>query len=87
MAKIIIPSPFRKYSEGMREVIIESTNLGEGMQELTDRYHGLSKLLDQPALLSLFINGTMLRIPFNEWNTVSIKDDDEITLIIPIAGG
>jgi len=87
MAKVIIPAPFRKYADGLREVIIDSDNLGDLMRGLVARYKGLGVLLEQPALLSLFINGTMLRKGHEQWDSVTIEDNAEITLIIPIAGG
>ncbi len=87
MAKVIIPAPFRKYADGLREVMIDSNNLGDVMRGLVTRYKGLSVLLEQPALLSLFINGTMLRTGHEQWDSVTIEDNAEITLIIPIAGG
>ncbi len=87
MAKVIIPAPFRKYADGLREVMIDSNNLGEVMRGLVARYQGLGVLFEQPALLSLFIDGVMLRTAHDEWDSVAINDDAEITLIIPIAGG
>jgi sulfur carrier protein ThiS len=35
-------------------------------------------------LLSIFINGKLTKA---EWNTVSLTNEDEVSLIIPIAGG
>ncbi len=87
MAKVIIPSPFRKHAEGRREVVIDAAKLGELMRELVVKYRGLSVMFDNPALLSIFINGNMLRAAPDQWDSVAVQDGDEVTLIIPIAGG
>lgn len=87
MAKVIIPSPFRKHVEGRREVNIHAGRLAELMRELADRYKGLNSLFDNPALLSIFINGAMLHATPERWESVTVSDRDEVTLIIPIAGG
>ncbi len=87
MAKVIIPSPFRKHVEGRREVVINAGILAELVHELADRYNGLGSMFDNPALLSIFINGAMLRATPERWETVTVNESDEVTLIIPIAGG
>ncbi len=87
MAKVIIPSPFRKHVEGRREVVIDGGRLAEIVRELADRYKGLSSMFDNPALLSIFINGAMLRATPERWESVTVNEGDEVTLIIPIAGG
>ena len=87
MAKVIIPSPLRKYAEGRREVVIDAAKLEELMRELLERHRGLSVIFDNPALLSIFINGIMLRTTPDQWGSVAVQDGDEVTLIVPIAGG
>ncbi len=87
MAKVIIPSPFRKHVKGRREVTVDAVRLGEIIRELTQRYQGLRVMFDNPALLSIFINGVMLRVAPDQWDSVAVGQGDEVTLIIPIAGG
>ncbi len=87
MAKVIIPSPLRKHTDGVRDVQVKGENLSDVMRELTAKYPGLEPVFAKPALLSIFINGTMLRKKPDAWPSVVTGQDDEITLIIPIAGG
>ena len=87
MAQVIIPSPLRKHTDGLRDIRVDSATLHEVLQELVERYPALKSLMDRPALLSIFINGVMLREKPEAWSAVSIDEHDEITLIIPIAGG
>ena len=87
MAQIIIPSPLRKHTGGKREVQVKSSSLEDAMKELVASHPGLKRLFDRPALISVFINGSMLREKPGAWGSVSLAEQDEITLIIPIAGG
>ncbi|HFQ88974.1 MAG TPA: hypothetical protein ENK27_02760 [Desulfobulbus sp.] len=87
MARIIIPFPFRKHTENRREVDIEGASLSQVIEGLVHRYPGLKTINDQPALLSVFINGRQVQGKTGEWDSVPLRSDDEVSLIIPIAGG
>ncbi len=87
MAKFIIPSPFRKYTDNQREVIVDSTDLGGAMKALVKSYEGMNVLFDHPALLSVFVNGKLVSTGADQWDRMNLENSDEITLIIPIAGG
>jgi len=87
MATIIIPFPFRKHTENKREVILGGENLGLIMDELIKQYPGLQIINEQPGLLSIFVNGKSIQGGTEEWAAVPVADSDEISLIIPIAGG
>jgi hypothetical protein len=84
MANIIIPFPLRKFTDNLREVEVEAGILAECMEILITKYPGLNSILENPALLSIFVNGTLCR---DVWTDVRLDHDDEISLIIPIAGG
>lgn len=84
MAGIIIPSPFRKFTDKLREIDVDGNTLAECMETLIGQYPGLNSIHDHPALLSIFINGKLIK---DEWNSVLLNDEDEISLIMPIAGG
>ena len=84
MAKIIIPFPFRKFTDDIREVGIAGTTLAECIENLVNLYPGMKTIDDHPALLSIFINGKQNK---NSWESVQLQDEDEVSLIIPIAGG
>jgi len=87
MATIIIPFPFRKHTDNRREVSLTGENLSEILERLLQQYPGLQVIQDQPSLLSIFINGKSIKGGAEQWQQVSIADSDEISLIIPIAGG
>ena len=87
MPKVIIPSPLRKHTDDQREVVIDGENLKESMERLLRQYPGLKNVNDNSALLSIFINSRLIRMGIENWDQLSLNNDDEITLIIPIAGG
>ncbi|MEA3386237.1 MAG: MoaD/ThiS family protein [Thermodesulfobacteriota bacterium] len=87
MAKIIIPFPLRKYADNRREVIIGGDNLKKIMELLLRQYPGLETINHDSALLSIFINNRLIRTGSKKWDTLILNNEDEIALIIPIAGG
>lgn len=87
MANIIIPFPFRKYTDNQRELSLAGKSLADVLNGLLKKYPGLLIIHDQPGLLSIFINGKSVAGNVDQWNEVTIADNDEISLIIPIAGG
>ena len=87
MAKVIIPFPLRKYADNQREVIIDGDNLEETMELLLRQYPGLETINHDSALLSIFINNKLIRTGSEKWDRFILNNEDEIALIIPIAGG
>ena len=87
MPKIIIPSPLRKYADNQREVVIDGDSLQETMERLLLEYPQLEAMNNDSALLSVFINSRLIRTGIEKWDTLTLNSEDEITLIIPIAGG
>ena len=87
MAKVIIPFPLRKYADNQREVIIEGGNLKETMELLLRQYPGLETINLDFAILSIFINSRLIRAGIEKWDMFILNNEDEIALIIPIAGG
>ena len=87
MAKVIIPFPLRKHADNRREVIIDGKNLKETMELLLQQYPGLETINHDSAILSIFINNRLIRTGIDKWNTFILNNEDEIALIIPIAGG
>jgi len=87
MAKVIIPFPLRKYADNRREVIIDGDDLKETMELLLRQYPGLETINHDSSLLSIFINNRLIRTGIEKWNTLILNNEDEIALIIPIAGG
>ena len=87
MPKVIIPSPLREHADNQREVIIEGASFGEAMDRLCQLHPGLKAVTKDSPLLSVFINNRLVRTGVNNWNTLLVNHDDEITLMIPLAGG
>ena len=87
MAKVIIPFPLRKHADNRREVIIDGDDLKETMELLLRQYPGLETINHDSAILSIFINNRLIRTGIEKWDTLILNNEDEIALIIPIAGG
>ncbi len=87
MARVIIPFPYRKYTDNEREIVIDAPDLEGTMKRLVQMHEGLNVLFEQPKLLSIFVNGRLVKVQQKDWSQISLKQDDEISLIIPIAGG
>ena len=87
MAQVIIPFPFRKHTNGRRELTIDGSTLAEVLDNLLHDFPGLQVIREQPELLSLFLNGTMAATADQDLQAIPVTDSDEISLIIPIAGG
>lgn len=87
MATIIIPFPFRKHTDSQREVSVTGNTLFDSLEDLLKKHPGLQVIHDQPGLLSIFINGKPVTVTPEEWKDTATDDGDEISLIIPIAGG
>ncbi len=87
MATIIIPSPLRRHTDNRREIVIDAPDLATAMSELLNQFQGLKFIYEQPELLSIFINGKLVEKGQQGWKEVALNDKDEISLIIPIAGG
>jgi adenylyltransferase/sulfurtransferase len=87
MPRIIIPSPLRKYADNQREVRVDGGSLKEAMERLLLEYPQLEAMNNDSAFLSVFINSRLIRTNIEEWDTLTLNSEDEITLIIPIAGG
>jgi len=87
MPKIIIPSSIRKHTDNHREITVQATNFKDGIDDLLKRYPGLEVLMNNGSLLSFFINNKLVKTRTEDWDTIQLDHEDEIALIIPIAGG
>jgi molybdopterin converting factor small subunit len=87
MPKVIIPSPLREHVNNQREVVVDGNSLKETMERFLEQYPALRIIKRDAALLSIFVNSRLVRTGIETWDHLSLNSDDEITLIIPIAGG
>jgi len=87
MPRVIIPFPLRKHADNQREIVIHGNSLKETIERLWQQYPGFKTLNDDSVLVSIFINNKLVRTAFEKWDELSLKRDDEVSLVIPIAGG
>lgn len=66
---------------------MDGGSLEEIMEGLWRRHPGLKIILDDPAMLSIFVNSKLVTTGIEKWDAVSLNKEDEIALILPIAGG
>jgi hypothetical protein len=87
MPKVIIPFSCRDCTDNQHEINMDGESLEEIMEGLWRRHPGLKNILDDPAMLSIFVNSRLVTTGIEKWDVVSLNKEDEIALIIPIAGG
>ena len=87
MPKVIIPFSCRNYTDNQQEINLDGDSLEEIMEGLWRRHPELKSTLDDSAMLSIFVNSKLVTTGIEKWDAVSLNKEDEIALIIPIAGG
>jgi hypothetical protein len=87
MPKVIIPFSCRNCTDNQHEINMDGESLEEIMEGLWRRHPGLKIILDDPAMLSIFVNNRLVTTGIEKWDAVSLNKEDEIALILPIAGG
>ncbi|MGB6288690.1 MAG: MoaD/ThiS family protein [Desulfobulbales bacterium] len=87
MPKVIVPFSCRNYTDNQHEINMDGESLEEIMKGLWSRHPGLKTILDDTAMLSIFVNSRLVTTGIEKWDAVSLNKEDEIALIIPIAGG
>ena len=87
MPKVIIPFSCRNYTDNQHEINMDGESLEQIMKGLWSRHPGLKTIFDDTAMLSIFVNSRLVTTGIEKWDAVSLNKEDEIALIIPIAGG
>ena len=87
MPKVIIPFSCRNCTDNQHEINMDGESLEEIMEGLWRRHPGLKIILDDPAMLSIFVNNRLVTTGIEKWDALSLNKEDEIALILPIAGG
>jgi len=87
MPKVIIPFSCRNCTDNQHEINMDGESLEEIMKGLWSRHPGLKTIFDDTAMLSIFVNSRLVTTGIEKWDAVSLNKEDEIALIIPIAGG
>jgi hypothetical protein len=87
MPRVIVPFSLRKYFNHQREFLIHGNSLNETMDRLFRQFPEFKAMNDDSGLLSIYINNRLIKTGADNWDQLSLNQDDEIALVIPIAGG
>lgn len=90
MAKVRIPTPLRKLTNGSDEVNAAGTNIAEVIEDLEKNYPGLKeRICENDGKLRRFVNIYLNDedIRFKKNMETELKENDEISIIPAIAGG
>ncbi len=87
MAKVAIPYPLRKHVDNQKSVSIDGSNLKEVIDTLLETYSGLKESFKSMDFMYIFVNGKRVLKDAEDWGNISIKEDDDLALVLPIAGG
>ncbi|WP_212747617.1 MoaD/ThiS family protein [Fodinibius saliphilus] len=90
MAKVIIPTPLRKYTNQHRTFDTQADNLSDALQAFVDEYPDVEEnLLDDNgnirSYIKLYIGDE--KVSPNENGTIAIDNDTEVSIVPAIAGG
>ena len=90
MAKVRIPTPLRKLTNGLEEVSAEGANIGALIESLEKQYPGIKERICDDAgkvrrFVNIFANDEDIR--FLQNLDTAVKDSDEISIVPAIAGG
>lgn len=90
MAKVRIPTPLRKLTNGADEVLVEGKNVTELIDNLEKSFPGLKERICEAdgklrRFVNLYLNDEDIRFMKNM--DTELKENDEISIIPAIAGG
>lgn len=90
MAKIIIPTPLRKFTDQNRDYTTNKQTLSEAIDQFVNEYPDVKEnMLDNDGNIRSYIKiyiGDEEVNPANN-NTIKIEPDTEISIVPAIAGG
>jgi len=90
MAKVRIPTPLRKFTDGAEEVPASGATVGALMADLEKRHPGIRERLCEAdgkvrRFVNIYVNGDDIR--FLQNLETAVKDNDEVSIVPAIAGG
>lgn len=90
MAKIIIPTPLRKYTDQNRTFDTEQENLSDAIRQFIDEYPEVKEnLLDEDgnirSYIKLYIGDE--EVDPNKNGGIELGEDTEVSIVPAIAGG
>lgn len=90
MAKIIIPTPLRKFTDQNRNFITDKNTLSDAIQHLVEEYPDVeSNLLDEEGNVRTFIKVYIGddEVDPNDNGSIELDEDTEVSIVPAIAGG
>lgn len=90
MAKIIIPTPLRKFTNQNRSFETQKDNLTEAIQQFVEKYPGVKEnLLDDEgnvrSYIKIYIGDEEVSPTDN--GSIKLSEDTEVSIVPAIAGG
>ena len=90
MTELRIPTPLRQYTDGAKQIEVQSDTVGQAVEHLAQTYPALKKHLftDEGELrtfVNLFLNNEDIR--FLQGLQTPLKNGDTLMIVPSIAGG
>ena len=87
---VIIPTPLRKFTDGIEIVNVQCSTIGEVFQQLDSQYPGIKARLceengDLRRFINVYVDGEDIR--FLEKLQTPVGETAEISIVPAIAGG
>ena len=88
--QVLIPTPLQKCTNNEASASVDATNVGALIDALDKQYAGFkSRLFDEDGkvrrFLNIYVNGEDIRLIDNE--ATALKDGDEVSIVLAVAGG
>jgi len=90
MATVRIPTPLRKYTQGLEEVDIDASTVGTIIESLESAHPGIrERICDDKGAVRRFVNIFVGEedIRFLDNLDTPVKESDEVSIVPAIAGG
>lgn len=90
MAKIIIPTPLRKFTDQNRNFTTDKDTLSDAIQQFVEEYPDVkNNLLDDEGNVRSFIKIYIGddEVDPNENGSIELSEDTEVSIVPAIAGG
>jgi sulfur-carrier protein len=87
---VIIPTPLRKFTDGVELVSVQCATIGDVFQQLESQYPGIKARLceengDLRRFINVYVDGEDIRF-LNKLET-AVGEQSEISIVPAIAGG
>ena len=90
MTRVLLPTVLREHADGNRSVDVGGSNVGEAIEELTQKHPALrAQLLDDEGGLRNYVNVFVgeVNIRDRENENTKVSENDEILIVPALAGG